>query len=95
MVGFTRQLALEYAKKKVRANAIAPDWHLGTKLGPEVEGKITSEEYKRFEAFMEDSVPMGYADKPDNLRGLSRAMPPPISQGRSSLMTAASRHSLS
>lgn len=33
VVGFTRQLAIEYAMEKVRANAIAPGWHLGTRLG--------------------------------------------------------------
>lgn len=70
VVGFTRQLAIEYAKEKVRANAIAPGWHLGTRLGREVEGKFTSNEYERFAAFMEASVPMGHTGRPDNLVGL-------------------------
>jgi NAD(P)-dependent dehydrogenase (short-subunit alcohol dehydrogenase family) len=70
VAGFTRQLAIEYAKDNVRANAIAPGWHLGTKLGREAEGKISTEEHRRFADFMESSVPMGHTGRPDNLVGL-------------------------
>jgi len=70
VVGFTRQLAIEYAKEKVRANAIAPGWHIGTKLGREAKGKISEAEYQRFADFMENSVPMGHTGRPDNLVGL-------------------------
>jgi NAD(P)-dependent dehydrogenase (short-subunit alcohol dehydrogenase family) len=70
VVGFTRQLAVEYAKEKVRANAIAPGWHLGTKLGGEAESKMTSTDMKRFVAFMEGASPIGHTGRPDNLVGL-------------------------
>ena len=33
IIGFTRQVAAEYAKEKIRVNAIAPGWHGGTALG--------------------------------------------------------------
>ena len=33
VVGFTRQLAMEYAREGLRVNAIAPGWHGGTNLG--------------------------------------------------------------
>lgn len=34
------------------------------------EGKVTSEEYVRFDVFMEGSVPMEHESRPDNLIGL-------------------------
>ena len=33
VIGFTRQVAAEYAKEKIRVNAVAPGWHGGTALG--------------------------------------------------------------
>ena len=38
IIGFTRQLAIEYAREHVRVNAIAPGWHSGTKLARERAG---------------------------------------------------------
>ena len=35
VIGFTRQVAAEYAMEKIRSNAIAPGWHGGTALGAE------------------------------------------------------------
>jgi NAD(P)-dependent dehydrogenase (short-subunit alcohol dehydrogenase family) len=69
-IGFTRQLAIEYAKEHVRVNAIAPGWHGGTKLGREKMGRASSEDIQRFEDFISNSVPMGHRGTPDDLVGL-------------------------
>jgi NAD(P)-dependent dehydrogenase (short-subunit alcohol dehydrogenase family) len=34
VIGFTRQVAAEYAKEKIRVNAVAPGWHGGTRWAP-------------------------------------------------------------
>lgn len=70
VIGFTRQLAIEYAKDGVCVNAIAPGWHGGTKLGREKMGLTTPEEAAQFEAFIAGSVPMGRRGTPDDLAGL-------------------------
>lgn len=70
VVGFTRQIAIEYAADGIRANAIAPGWHGGTNLGRERRATATPEEGKRFEAFIAGSVPMQRRGTPDDLCGL-------------------------
>ena len=70
IIGFTRQLAIEYAAEHVRVNAIAPGWHGGTHLGRERRGKVTADDIDRFETFIRDSVPMGHRGTPDDLVGL-------------------------
>lgn len=70
VVGFTRQLAIEYAVEHVRVNAIAPGWHGGTRLGREKMGRATPEEIKQFEAYIQGSVPMGHRGTPEDLTGL-------------------------
>lgn len=70
VVGFTRQLAIEYAKDGVCVNAIAPGWHGGTKLGREKMGRASPEEAAQFEAFILASVPMARRGTPDDLAGL-------------------------
>jgi NAD(P)-dependent dehydrogenase (short-subunit alcohol dehydrogenase family) len=70
VVGFTRQIAIEYAAEGIRANAIAPGWHGGTNLGRERRATATPEEGKRFEAFIAGSVPMQRRGTPDDLCGV-------------------------
>lgn len=70
IIGFTRQLAIEYAGQHVRVNAIAPGWHGGTHLGRERVGAATPEQTERFEAFISESIPMGHRGTPDDLVGL-------------------------
>jgi NAD(P)-dependent dehydrogenase (short-subunit alcohol dehydrogenase family) len=48
VIGFTRQLALEYAAEGLRANAIAPGWHFGTNLGKARRDVATDEEIATF-----------------------------------------------
>src|ERR1700742_1080473 len=44
VIGFTRQVAAEYAVDKIRSNAIAPGWHGGTALGAERRAASTAED---------------------------------------------------
>jgi len=70
VIGFTRQVAIEYAADNIRANAIAPGWHGGTRLGRERLATATSEDRIRFETFIEQVVPMGRRGAPEELCGL-------------------------
>lgn len=70
VIGFTRQLAIEYAAERIRVNAIAPGWHGGTNLGRERRATATAEDGKRFEAFIAESVPMQRRGTPEDLCGL-------------------------
>ncbi len=70
LIGFTRQLAMEYAAEGIRVNAIAPGWHGGTKLGRERPAAANAGQVERFEAFIRSSVPMGRRGAPDDLVGL-------------------------
>ena len=70
VIGFTRQLALEYAADGIRANAIAPGWHFGTDLGKARRAVATPEEIASFQAFAKSTIPMGHVGKPEDLSGL-------------------------
>ena len=70
VVGFTRQVAAEYAKEKIRVNAIAPGWHGGTALGAARRAARGPEDTARFEKALHDRIPMGHRGKPDDLIGL-------------------------
>src|SRR4029078_7262445 len=48
-IGFTRQVAAEYAEEQIRVNAIAPGWHGGTALGAERRGARRPRETQIFE----------------------------------------------
>ncbi len=68
--GFTRQLAIEYAKDGLRANAVAPGWHGGTQLGRERRASASQAILDRHETYLEGSIPMGRRGTPDDLTGL-------------------------
>jgi NAD(P)-dependent dehydrogenase (short-subunit alcohol dehydrogenase family) len=71
VIGFTRQLAAEYAKDNIRANAIAPGWHGGTRLAEERKAKATPDEIARFEESILKGTPMGRRGRPEELQGLA------------------------
>ncbi len=71
VIGFTRQLAAEYAKDGIRANAIAPGWHGGTRLAEERKAKASREDIDRFEAVILKGTPMGRRGRPEELQGLA------------------------
>jgi NAD(P)-dependent dehydrogenase (short-subunit alcohol dehydrogenase family) len=70
VIGFTRQLAIEYADQGIRANVIAPGWHGGTKLGQARRATATPEIVSQFERHILDSVPMGRRGRPEEMDGL-------------------------
>jgi gluconate 5-dehydrogenase len=71
IVGFTRQVAAEYAKEKIRVNAIAPGWHGGTALAAERRAVSTPEQMEQFEKALRERIPMKHRGVPDDLVGLA------------------------
>jgi NAD(P)-dependent dehydrogenase (short-subunit alcohol dehydrogenase family) len=71
VIGFTRQVAAEYARDKIRVNAIAPGWHGGTQLGRERRARAEQGAIRRFNEFIESSIPMGHMGAPEDLTGLA------------------------
>ena len=70
VLGFTRQLAVEYAREGLRANAIVPGWHGGTQLGRERRKLATPQDIALFEKHITATVPMGRRGKPAEMDGL-------------------------
>ena len=70
IIGFTRQVAAEYAKEKIRANAIAPGWHGGTALGAERRARRRPDDVKVFEEAIHARIAMKHRGVPDDLVGL-------------------------
>jgi NAD(P)-dependent dehydrogenase (short-subunit alcohol dehydrogenase family) len=68
--GFTRQVAVEYARDKIRVNAIAPGWHMGTDLGRERRESSTPEGDAAFAEAVLCNSPGGRFGDPDELEGL-------------------------
>jgi NAD(P)-dependent dehydrogenase (short-subunit alcohol dehydrogenase family) len=70
VVGFTRQVAAEYARDGIRANAIAPGWHEGTRLGAERRAASSPETLARFDGSIVARTPMARKGQPGELEGL-------------------------
>jgi 3-oxoacyl-[acyl-carrier protein] reductase len=70
VIGFTRQLAVDYAKDNIRANAIAPGWHGGTRLGQRTRSEMSPERVADMEAKIVAGTPMGRRGQPEELSGL-------------------------
>jgi NAD(P)-dependent dehydrogenase (short-subunit alcohol dehydrogenase family) len=70
VIGFTRQVAAEYAAEKIRSNAIAPGWHGGTALGAERRAASTPEDMRIFEEAIHARIAMKHRGVPDDLVGL-------------------------
>jgi NAD(P)-dependent dehydrogenase (short-subunit alcohol dehydrogenase family) len=70
VIGFTRQVAAEYAVEKIRSNAIAPGWHGGTALGAERRAAASPDDLKTFEQAIHARIPMKHRGVADDLVGL-------------------------
>jgi len=71
VIGFTRQVAVEYAADSIRANAIAPGWHGGTRLAAERRAKAPPAEIAAHEEFIRKTTPMKRRGRPEELAGLA------------------------
>jgi NAD(P)-dependent dehydrogenase (short-subunit alcohol dehydrogenase family) len=70
VIGLTRQVAAEYAKEKIRANAIAAGWHTGTNLTAARNAQASPEAVERLLAALRQRIAMGERGQPDDLAGL-------------------------
>lgn len=71
VIGFTKQVAAEYAQDHIRVNAIAPGWHGGTDLGAARRATLAQEDIAKFEKAIAERIPMKHRGKPDDLVGLA------------------------
>ncbi|MGE5722389.1 MAG: SDR family NAD(P)-dependent oxidoreductase, partial [Sphingomonadales bacterium] len=79
VIGFTRQVAVEYASEAVRANVIAPGWHGGTRLGDGRRKERTKEEEERFYTEMNRRIPMKRRGDASEILGLALYLASPAS----------------
>jgi NAD(P)-dependent dehydrogenase (short-subunit alcohol dehydrogenase family) len=70
VIGFTRQVAVEYARDRIRVNVIAPGWHEGTELGNERRSVSTPDILRAFDTAVVERTPMGRKGQPEELKGL-------------------------
>ncbi len=71
LIGLTRQMAVEYAKDNIRANAIAPGWHGGTRLSERSRANLSNRHIAQFEDNITSLTPMGRRGLPEELGGLA------------------------
>lgn len=79
VVGFTQQVAVEYAGDGIRCNVIAPGWHGGSRLGEVRKKSASAEEEARFFAEIERRIPMGRRGHVSELLGLALYLASPAS----------------
>jgi NAD(P)-dependent dehydrogenase (short-subunit alcohol dehydrogenase family) len=71
LTGMTKQIAAEYAKDRIRANAIAPGWQgAGTRLADHFKSQWSAEDRERFEAAVTAGTPLGRRGSSKELQGL-------------------------
>jgi NAD(P)-dependent dehydrogenase (short-subunit alcohol dehydrogenase family) len=71
LTGLTKQIAAEYARDNIRANAIAPGWQgAGTRLADHFKADWSAEDKTRFEQAIIAGTPIGRRGEPDELQGL-------------------------
>lgn len=70
VIGLTMQTAADYGSMGVRANAIAPGWHLGTDLGKRAGNYPTPEEQARLKQELSARTPLQRTGEATELAGL-------------------------
>jgi NAD(P)-dependent dehydrogenase (short-subunit alcohol dehydrogenase family) len=70
VVGFTKQLAVEYAADGIRANVICPSFHERTALGLEWRSLRTPDETSSMSRSIDHRTPLGRKGRPEELDGL-------------------------
>lgn len=70
MIGFTRQLAAEYAADNIRCNAVAPGFHGGTDLGRERRASASAEDNRFLGEAIVRRTPLQRLGHPEELVGL-------------------------
>lgn len=79
VVGFTQQVAVEYAADNIRCNVIAPGWHGGSRLGEARKKSASPEQEARFFGEIEKRIPMQRRGHVRELLGLALYLASPAS----------------
>ncbi|MCE2528750.1 MAG: SDR family oxidoreductase [Acidimicrobiia bacterium] len=70
MIGLTLQTAADYGEFGLRANAVAPGWHLGTNLSKRAGNFATPEQEARLQRTLRERVPLQRASTAEELAPL-------------------------
>ncbi len=70
MIGLTLQTAADYGEFGLRANAVAPGWHLGTNLSKRAGNFATPEQEAHLQRTLRDRVPLQRASTAEELAPL-------------------------
>lgn len=70
MIGLTLQTAADYGEFGLRANAVAPGWHLGTNLSERAGNFATPEQEARLQSTIHERVPLQRASTAEELAPL-------------------------
>ena len=70
MIGLTLQTAADYGEFGLRANAVAPGWHLGTNLSKRAGNFATPEQEERLQRTLRERVPLQRASTAEELAPL-------------------------
>ncbi|MCD2173662.1 SDR family NAD(P)-dependent oxidoreductase [Rhizobium sp. C4] len=79
IIGFTKQVAVEYAELNIRANTIAPGWHGGTRLGEARRQQASSGDEERFYSAIHSRIPMKRRGQAEEILGLALYLASPAS----------------
>ncbi|MCY3539242.1 MAG: SDR family oxidoreductase [bacterium] len=70
MIGLTLQTAADYGEQGLRANAVAPGWHLGTNLSKRAGNFATPEQEARLQQTIHQRIPLQRASNAEELAPL-------------------------
>ncbi len=70
MIGLTLQTAADYGEFGLRANAVAPGWHLGTNLSKRAGNFATPEQEAQLQRTIQERIPLQRASTADELAPL-------------------------